>query len=190
VNRRHGFTIIEMLAVTAIFALVAATLSVGLASVGRSSALRMATTEVNRFDRMARLLARSEGAITIAIDRDLETIFAHAPSGVILRTQGAESLGLGRREVDNASAFSLLGAAPEGSIRAIPALAPTLPGVQIDGAGRSIDFVYRVAPHDWTQHGAAVDPASGNSGAGGRGGGGVRIHVAGLTGELWEEWSE
>lgn len=154
----RAFTLIEALAVVAILALVAATLAVSLGGAAQAAAWQRASSAVRQFDRLVRLEARTNGPIQIAIDG--ASIVAtrgnnHAPvlqcDSFISATRDS-SAGVALVAIDQHAA----GMALELTV---------LGQVQIDAAGRSIDFAYQLSD------GAGLH----------------RLHVAGLTGYLWEE---
>lgn len=155
---RRGFTLIEMLAVVVILALAASALAVGLAQTAHAADWSQAAAEVGRFDRLTRLLARTEGALEVSVDGS--TLVARNKTSALLgsseivvaghstATNARENTGL---ELDRGSELGLR--------REVVAT------VAIDSCGRSIDFAYRLTD------GTRVR----------------RVHVAGLTGFIWTE---
>lgn len=152
----RAFTLIEALAVVAILAIVAATLSVSLGETAHATTWQRARSAVRQFDRLARLEARTNGPIQIAIDgnsivasrgRDLPPLLrsdpfapgnGHRPSVALVAVDRPPGMG--------------------GGLTVISC-------VQLDGAGRSIDFAYQL------NDGPEL----------------IRVHAAGLTGHLSEE---
>lgn len=155
----RAFTLIEALAVVAILGLVAATLAISLGSAAHASAWQRAQTAVLQFDRMVRLEARANGPIQIAIDGDGDSIIATCDGNraPVLRS---DPLGSGARSMPR---FALVAA--DHHLPAMAREATALESVQIDAAGRSIDFAYQLSD------GAEL----------------LRLQVAGLTGYLREE---
>lgn len=67
-KERGGFTLLELLAVSALLALVASAISLGVSSSTRASQFAAASASLQDVDARARLLARSEGAVLLRIE--------------------------------------------------------------------------------------------------------------------------
>ncbi|MBX3356671.1 MAG: type II secretion system protein [Phycisphaeraceae bacterium] len=170
---RRGFTLFEMMAVVVLLGLVAAMLAVGLGGTAQATAWQGAIAEVRQFDRLVRLEARAHGSAELIVDNAGDALVLRRPGSEVakvLRSRDFESFGfvLDGNPSTAKRGFSLTmsDASSHGERRARSSGdARVLDRVFIDGAGRSIDFAYELSD------GKEVS----------------RIHVAGLTGHLWEE---
>jgi len=153
----RAFTLIEALAVVAILALVAATLAVSLGGAAQAAAWQRASSAVRQFDRLVRLEARTNGPIQIAIDGAAIVATRRNDHAPVLQSDSFSPA------IGDSSAGVALVASHRRAAGTTPELT-VLGSIQIDAAGRSIDFAYQLS--DGTElH---------------------RLRVAGLTGYLWE----
>ncbi len=126
----RGFTLLEVLAVVVLLSMVAGTLTVHVGSVSDSARFRAAGARILDFDASARLFARSEGPVLLAV--------------------GVEGRGLTLSQVHTGEPLLRLDLGESASV--VLAVEPRQSWVLIDRLGRSVDYEIKLTSGERSSH--------------------------------------